>query len=190
MSEDDGYWCMQLRLLAVITASSGDQVCPVIVEMLGFAAVKKNKERWFSESFFIHNKRNKMCLCVDTGNLEDNNDSSNDDDSSSSSHLSVSFFLMKGLHDDGLIWPPRGQFKVKLLNQVRDSVHHSETISFDEEMLTGAASRVMDADQTTEGFRDDKFISHEDFYNEPNPSLWQYVINDTVYFQVAFENSD
>ena len=88
--------------------------------MLGFAAAKKNKERWFSESFFTHNKTYKMCLCVDTGNLEDNNDSSNDDDSSSSSHLSVSLSLMKGPHDDGLTWPLRGEFKVKLLNQVRD----------------------------------------------------------------------
>ena len=68
-SEDNEYWCMQLRLLATITASSGDQVCPVIIEMLGFAAVKKNEEQWFSESFFTHNKGYKMCLCVDTDDL-------------------------------------------------------------------------------------------------------------------------
>ena len=51
----------------------------MIVEIPGFAAVKNSKERWFSESFFTHNKGYKICLCGDTGNLEDNNDSSNDD---------------------------------------------------------------------------------------------------------------
>ena len=117
----------------------------MIVEMLGLAAVKKNKERWFSESFFTHNKGYKMCLCVDTGNLEDNNDSSNDD-SRSSSHLSVSFFLMKGPHDDGLTWPLRGNFEIKLLNQVSDTTHHSKIVSFADETPTGATYRVMDDD--------------------------------------------
>ena len=42
-SEDDEHWSMQLHSLATITAASGDQVCPVIVEMPGFAAVKKMK---------------------------------------------------------------------------------------------------------------------------------------------------
>ena len=90
----------------------------------------------------------------------------------------------------GLICPLRGEFEVKLLNQVRDSAHHSETVSFDDETPTGATYGVMDDDRATEGFGDDEFISHEDFYDEPYYSLWQYVINDTVYFQVTFENSD
>ena len=68
-----------------------------------------------------------MCLCVDMGNLDDSNDSSNDDDDDnrSSIHLSVSLFLMKGPHDDGLTWLLRGNFEIKLLNQVSDTTHHS-----------------------------------------------------------------
>ena len=63
-SEDDEYWCMQLHSLATTTASSGGQVCPVIIEMPGFAAVKKNEERWFSESFFTHNKGYKIAYVL------------------------------------------------------------------------------------------------------------------------------
>ena len=192
-SEDDEYWCMQLCSLAAITASSGDQVCPVIIEMPGFAKVKKNKEQWFNESFFTHNKGYKMCLCVDTDDFGDDNDSSDDgsdnSSSSNSSHLSVSLFLMKGPHDDGLTWPLRGSFEIKLLNQVSDTTHHSEIVNFDHETSTGATYRVMDDDRATEGFGDDEFISHEDFYATHYSSLWQCIINDTVYFQVTFENS-
>ena len=43
MSEDDECWCMQLHSIATTTAYSGDQVCSVIVEIPGFAAVKKNR---------------------------------------------------------------------------------------------------------------------------------------------------
>ena len=161
--------------------------------MSGFAAVKKNAERWFSGSFFTHNKGYKMCLCVDTSNFGDDNDSSDDgsdddDSSSSSSHLSVSLFLMKGPHDDALTWPLRGEFDVNLLNQVSDMVHHSQSIHFDDDTPIGATSRVMDDDRATEGFGNDEFISHEEFYDASN-SLWEYIKNDKIYIQVTFEVS-
>ena len=51
-SEDDDNWSMQLESLVAITASSRDQVCPVILKMPGFATVKKNGEKWFNDSFY------------------------------------------------------------------------------------------------------------------------------------------
>ena len=127
-----------------------------------------------------------MCLCIDTDNLDDDdnnssNDMSDDDDddssSSSSSHLSVLLFLMKGSHDDGLTWPLRGKFGVKLLNQlqVRDAAHHSETVTFNDDTPSEATYRVMDDARATEGFGD------------TSTSSWQYVKNDSIYFQVTFE---
>ena len=97
-----------------------------------------------------------MCLCVDADDLEDDNDSSDDgsddDSSSSSSHLSILLFLMKGPHDDaGLTWPLKGEFEVKLLNQVSDSDHHSETVYFDDDTPSEATYRVMDDYQATKG---------------------------------------
>ena len=228
-TEDDDYWSMQLDSLAAITASSGDQVCPVILKMPGFAATKKNEEKWFSDPFYTHDKGYKMCLCVDTEGFDDDSDSadsSDDGSNNSSTHLSVSLYLMKGLYDDKLTWPLEGKFEVKLLNQASDDTHHSETVYFDDdtpaEAVYGvmdddtpaeavyrvmdddtpaeavyrvmdddtpaeAVYRVMDDDRADEGFGDDEFISHDDFYDT---TLCEYIKNDNVFFQVAFETSD
>ena len=85
---------------------------------------------------------------VDTGDFDDDHDSSFDssDDGGSSSYLSVSLFLMKGPHDDELTWSLRGEFDVKLLNQVSDGGHHSETVYFDDDTTSEAVYRVMDDD--------------------------------------------
>ena len=145
-SEDDDYWSMQLESLAAITAFSGDQVCPVVLKMPGFTAVKKNEEKWFSDSFYTHNKGYRMCLCVDTDGFEDNNDPSDgiSDDGSDSS--TISLYIMRGLYDDQLAWPLKGEFEVKLLNQASDDSHHSETVYFDDDTPAEAVYRVTDDD--------------------------------------------
>ena len=189
-SEDDDYWSMQLETLAAITASSGDQVCPVILKTPGFAVLKKNGGKWFSDSFYTHNKGYRMCLCVDTDGFDDNNDSSNDNNdggSDSSTHLSVTLYVMRGLHDDKLAWPLKGEFEVKLLNQDSDDTHHSETVYFDDDTPADAVYRVMDNDRANEGFGDDEFISHDDFYDS---TLYTYIKNDNIFFQISFEISD
>jgi len=45
-------------------------------------------------------------------------------------HLSVYLCLMKGPHDDELTWPLRGKFEWKLLNQISDCEHCSDTMSY------------------------------------------------------------
>ena len=189
-SDEGDAWCMQLDSLATITASSEDQVCPVIVKMSGFATVKENEEKWFSAPFFTHDKGYKMCLCVDTDGFYDNSDSvdDDDDDSNNSTYLSVSFYLMKGPYDGELTWPLMGKFEIKLLNQVDDSGHHSDIVYFDDDTPFGAVYRVMDNDQAAEGFGEDEFISHDDFYDIS--SSLQYIKNDSIFFQVVFEISE
>ena len=65
-------------------------------------------------------------------------------------HLSVSMYLMKGLHDDNLTWPLRGKFKVKLLNQISNSEHYSKIFIFDDKTpsYNDNASRVTVGDKT------------------------------------------
>ena len=188
-TEHDDFWLMQLDSLAAITASSGDQVCPVILKMPGFAATKKNEEKWFSDPFYTHSKGYKVCLCVDTEGFDDDGDSadsSDDGSNSSSTHLSISLYLMKGLYDDKLTWPLQGEFKVTLLNQASDDSHHSETVDLDEDTPAEAVYRVMDDDRADEGFGDDEFISHDDFYDT---TCNRYIKNDNIFFQIAFEIS-
>ena len=38
--------------------------------------------------------------------------------------MAVYMCLMKGTHDDKLVWTLRGTFEIKLLNQISDSEHH------------------------------------------------------------------
>ena len=80
-----------------------------------------------------------------------------------------------------------GKFDIKLLNQTSDCVHHSDIVSFDEDTPTGAVYRVMDDDRADEGFGEDEFISHDDFYTI---NLWQYIKNDSIFFLIGFEISD
>jgi len=58
--------------------------------MPGFAAVKKNEEKWFNDSFYSHNKGYKVCLCVDTDGFKDGDSESSDDSSNGGSNMYLS----------------------------------------------------------------------------------------------------
>jgi len=110
-------WSNKLTAMVMIS-KSGDQECPVIFKMVDYNKKKENYVQWYSDSFYTHNKGYKMSLRVDvSGNGED-------------THLSVFLFLMKGPHDDELKWPLREEFEIKLLNQISDSQHHSDTVAY------------------------------------------------------------
>ena len=156
MSEDDEY-----ILVYAITLSSSNNCFlrwPGLSNDSRVTGVccSKEKQREMLQWILLHTQqRIQNVLCVETGNLDDNNDSrNNDNDSRSSSHWSVSLFLMKGPHDDGLAWLLRWNLEIKLFNQVSDTTHHSEIVNFDDEMPTGATYRVMDDDGATEGYVD------------------------------------
>ena len=110
------------KLIAMVTLSnSGDQEFPVILKLIGYDEQKK-KNNWNSNPFYTHNKGYKMCLNVNTGGYG----------SGKGTHLSAYLCLMKGSHDDELMWPQRGQFEIKLLNQISDSEHHTVIVNYDD----------------------------------------------------------
>ena len=88
--------------------------CPVTIKMTEFKDRKKSKKEWWSKSFYTHKKGYKMCLGVDAASHGEGR----------GTHVSVYMYLMKGPHDDELTWPLRGEFEIKLLNQISDSEHH------------------------------------------------------------------
>ena len=69
---------------------SGDQACPVAMKFANFASKKTDKSDWDSEPFYSHDKGYKLLLNV----WPDGH-----------THLSVFLYLMKGPHDDKLMWP-------------------------------------------------------------------------------------
>ena len=73
-----------------------------------------------------------MCLRVDTAGHYDGK----------GTHLSVYMYLLKGLHDDELTWPLRGNFELVLLNQLCNGGHYSGTLTYDVNVPIKSRSKV------------------------------------------------
>ena len=149
----------------------GNQVCPVTIKMSEYSIKKKREVEWYSNPFFTHNKGYKMCLSIDAAG--DGNDKG--------THLSVYLNLMKGPHDDELTWPLRGEFEIKLLNQISDSKHHLETVTYDDDEDT--FDRVVEGNISEYGWGEQQYISNEDL-NKVTPTC-QYLKDDCLFFQVT-----
>ena len=100
---------------------SGNEVLPVVVKMSKFTKKKREGIRWYSEPFFTEQNGYKMQLKI-LPNVD-----------AVHSHLSVFLYIMKGPYDKQLKWPMKGEYKVELLNQNSDSMHHSVTCTVREQ---------------------------------------------------------
>ena len=161
-----GDWLMQLSRLSMMTATSGSQVCPVIVKVPEFTNKSSDAVDWYSNSFYSHEKGYKMCLNVCAAGHGDGK----------GTHLSTFLYLMKGPHDDELTWPLMGRFEIKLLNQVGNSQHLIKTLDY-------FASRVTDREKAIKGQGWPQFISTKDFHKAT--SARQYLKDDCIFLQVS-----
>ena len=127
---------------------------------------KRDKVQWYSDPFFCYNKGYKMCLRVYAAG------------DGKGTHLSVYLNLMKGPHDDELTWPLRGKLEIKLLNQIRDSKHHSITLSYDSINV----GRLTEQNRGN-GWGYHQFISNDNL-NKTTPTC-QYLKDDCLFFQVT-----
>ena len=94
----------------------------MIFNMIEFNKQKNNSTEWYSDSFYTHSKGYKMCLNVHAVEAI----------KGIRTRLSLYLYVMEGSHDDELTWPLRGEFEIKLLNQISDSEHHSEIVTYDD----------------------------------------------------------
>ena len=125
-----------------------------------------------SDSFYTHNKGYKMCLRVDAAGHG----------KAKGTHLSVFLYLMKGPHDDELTWPLRGEFEIKLLNQISDSEHHLMNLTFDDN-TKGGNKRVTEGDRAARGWGYHQFIFNKDLHK--TTLTRQYLKDDCLFFQVT-----
>ncbi|XP_065900848.1 TNF receptor-associated factor 4-like [Dysidea avara] len=162
-----------VRLTALTTMfNSGDQACPVTMNITEFTRKKEKSVTWYSNSFFTHDMGYKVCLKVcATGNGD-----------GKGTHMSVFLYLMKGPHDDELTWPLRETFEVKVLNQISDCEHYLVTLVYDDKCKDDTAGRVIDGDRSR-GWGHHKFISNEDLY-KVTPTC-QYLKDDCIFLQVS-----
>ena len=105
-------WFMKL---AAAETNRGTPTCPCIIKVSDFTELKSGNSNFVSEVFT--EKGYLIQVCVDIGGPNE--------------HLFVQLCLMKGPHDDQLIWPMNEQVEVALLNQIADDKHCFQTFSFD-----------------------------------------------------------
>ena len=164
--------CWFNKIVAMVMMSkSGDQECPVVLKMSQFNIKRDNNSEWLSSPFYTHSEGYRMCLRVDAAGHRDGR----------GNHMAVYMCLMKGAHDDKLVWPLRGTFEIKLLNQISDSEHHLYSLIYDDIKAVGRVTG--DYDIVTSGWGTSKFISNEDLYK--TTLRCQYVKDDSLFFQVT-----
>ena len=171
-------WSTKLAAMAIMS-TSGDQVCPVILKMSNYNSMKRTEVTWYSDSFYTHDKGYKMCMKIYPAGH----------DIGKGTHLSCYLILMRGPHDDNLSWPLRDKFEIKLLNQISDYHHHSDTVDYGN-TLEGYRGRVTEGDRAR-GCGNSQFISNEDLYKITlirqylSSSTRQYLKDDCLFFQIV-----
>ena len=166
-------WSSQLDGMSKLSKSSSDLVCPFICKVPEFCNKKSNDEVWYSNEFFSHDQGYKMYLSVYVAGEGD----------AKGTFLSVYLHLTKGPHDDELTWPLKEKFEVKLLNQISDCQHHSDTIDYDDEDAYDGTVRVTVNKTGTNGWGCPEFISDARL-NKVTPTCL-YLKNDCIFFQVC-----
>ena len=131
--------------------------------------VSKRKEHnttFYSPAFHSHNEGYKLRLEVDR--------------SSDQQHIGIFARLLRGQHDDNLVWPFQASIVVELVNWREDANHHSYTISFNERTTIECKSQVIEAEQAPHGWGTDTFISYSSLDN----TTTEYLQDDCLRFRV------
>ncbi len=102
-----------------------------------------------------------------------------------SGHVAIYLQLMPGPNDDTLQFPMRGQFTIKLLNQIEDRTHFQEVLDLNERS-DNSFNRRFKEDGTGWGYP--KFIRHSSLHFNPATNA-QYLKDSTLYFRVKCEPS-
>ena len=108
-------WPTQLSCLAAEDSPG----LPTIIKMPQFS--KSNQDGWSSPSFMTHEGGYKMFMKVYANGYIHNE--------GHGKFISVALFLMKGEHDERLIWPMKGTMTIQLLNVLADE-DHSPAVEF------------------------------------------------------------
>jgi len=144
-----------------------NQAFPVIIKVPEFDDKKKSETNWSSHYFFTHEKGYKIKLNVFPAGR----------DSHKGTHVSVYLYLMKGPNDNDLTWPLKKRIQVKLLNQVRDTQHHSHAFTI------SAARRNTVEDDKKQFWYAEKFVSQASLHQATADC--KFLFNDCVFFEVS-----
>lgn len=140
---------------------------------------KLNREAYVSPSFYTHPRGYKVCMRVDVHSHDMPGDVYTP---SSSGQISVYCCIMKGEHDDLLVWPFLGEIHVRIQNHLGDHNHFDKSIRYDENTGEKKSGRVVTGDKNyLHGFH--QFISHQELSQNHDVNV-QYLKGDAVDFEV------
>ena len=162
------FWLNTINFKAA-RLSSGDQVSPVTVKLVGYAQKRRDKIDWYSEYFLTHHKGYKICVNIYAAGYL-----------ACDTHLSVYLYVTKGPYDVQLRWPPRGRFEVTLLNQVNCNEHYSGAGHFQFD----GQKRVSDGERQLIWYSH-QFTTNEELHRITAAS--QYLKNDSIFLQVEYK---
>ena len=131
--------------------------------------VSKRKEHdttFYSPAFHSHNEGYKLRLEVDR--------------SLDQQHIGIFARLLRGQHDDNLVWPFQASIVVELVNWRKNANHHSHTISFNECTPIECKSQVTEGEQAPSGWGTPTFIS----YSSLGKRNTKYLQDDCLRFRV------
>ena len=146
---------------------------PVNLTMTTFGKMKKNKEDWYSPSFYSHPQGYKMCLNVVANGIGDGK----------GTHVSVFAFLMRGEFDQYLKWPFKGSVVIQLCNQLEDKYHLGDTIDFNETTEPKNTSRVTSGERAEGGWGAHALVPHNHLNFNPANNC-QYLKDDCLHFRI------
>ena len=130
-------------------------IVPVVRVLHNFKEKKNYNRDYKSRPFFTHEGGYKMCLWIFPNGYR----------RADSTHVSLFLCFMKGEHDEKLKWPFRGKITVHLLNQLRDSDHKKNVITYDCSN-SRYAEQVKDGEMSR-GYGASDFISLKSLIQKP-----------------------
>ena len=146
---------------------------PNAFKFTNFAERKSNDDHVFSPPFYSGPGGYKLCIKVYANGYGSRKDT----------HLSVFVYLMRGENDDHLPWPFTGVVKIKLLNQLKNSSHHSKSIEFGK-YDSGRGKRVEDGDRASGGCGLSDYILQSSLGYQASLKQ-QYLKDDCLYFGMS-----
>ena len=160
-------WTFQL----IVMATAKDNTLPMTIKISEYTKLKQT--HWNKSSIYSHDRGYKMRFRVFPGGYSNGK----------GTHMSISLLLLKGPYDDELTWPMKENFELKLLNQISDCEHHSQTLDFGDDTTNMSSSRVVHGDKAIKGWGNHLFISNE-YLHKVTPTR-QYLKDDCIFLQVS-----
>ena len=147
---------------------------PWIIRLDNFAQKNVVGVQWTSEPFFTTATGYKFCLLVCPGG----------DSETKGTSISVYTALQRGPNDSILSWPFDKTFKVTLLNQLEDGIHHVHTSNFGN--APEECTHIEPGARSATGWGHRQFMPHAGLYKSWSKNC-QYLKDDCLFFKVELQ---